>query len=94
MYLGRLCIHLGHLSIYLGLFCPYRVASGYLLLAHGDVGYDLLALGKVHPLQMVGDIERRLPQLLETSRDKVLENWVTRRSFDPGGAHDVWRTRL
>ena len=89
IYFGSSSIYLGLLSIYLGSFFPQRVASGYELLAHGDVGYDLLALGKVHPLQVRGDIERRLPQLLETSRDKVLENWVTRRSFDPGGAHDV-----
>ena len=84
--LGESSIYLGCFSFYLGSFCPQRVASGYLLLAHGDVGYDLLALGKVHPLQVRGDIERRLPQLLETSRNKMLENWVTCRSFDPSGA--------
>ena len=51
IYLGSSSIYLGLLSIYLGSFFPQRVASGYELLAHGDVGYDLTALGKVKPLQ-------------------------------------------
>ena len=100
IYLGPLCLRrdavpfqFGHRRVAspfrLGHFCPHRVGPSLVLLAPGNIPAEILALGKVHPCQHGGEIWFTC---------HPLENWVTCHSFDgnfdPGGAHDMWRTRL